>query len=72
MKLIKAGIIFNSGDALENVLCKVDYDKNVIYLYSEAGDRTGLIPLSSMMKLEFKGYYDTEQGDIDSSVDEGW
>jgi len=75
MMLVKASIVFNNGDALESVLCKVDYEKKVIFTYSDSFDKNGFIPLSSIMKFEFKGYHDSEKGEIDSSdmqADEGW
>ncbi len=72
MKMIKAALTLVNGDLEENALCKVDYAKQIVVLYEESGDRKGFIPLSSVLKFEFKGYYDPENSDSDSSVDEGW
>jgi hypothetical protein len=75
MIIIKAGVTFINGDSEDKLLCKVNYDKHVIDLYNEAGDRTGIIPLSSVLKLQFEGYYDTDKGELadnQNQIEEGW
>ena len=72
MKMIKAAITLINGDLEENTLCKVDYAKQIINLYDESGERKGFIPISSVLKFEFREYYDPDSSDTESSVDEGW
>lgn len=72
MKMIKAALTLVNGDLEENTLCKVDYQKQIVVLYEESGDRKGFIPLSSVLKFEFRGYYDPENGNSEPGIDEGW
>jgi hypothetical protein len=75
MLLIKAAIVFNNGDIDEKVVCRVNYDARVVGLYNESFERVGFIPFEAIMKFEFRGYVDSEKGDVAQSelqADEGW